>query len=300
MRELFDLDPVWCIRPEYVGEVCRDWLRMAGMEDTPTPEMQAQKRGGEQRIEGAVAVLPIHGPIFHRANLLTRWGYGCASEEWGRMFDSIAASDDIGAIVLDVDSPGGMHAGTEDMANRIYKARRAGRPIIAVSNDLMASAAYWAGSAADEVVVSPGSLTGSVGVILMHVEFSKALDAMGVKVNLIQAGEFKTEGNPYEPLTDEGRKHLQSLVDSAYADFRAGAARNRGVDADTVEMDFGQGRVYGERDAIRRGLADREATLDQVLLKLGVKNPGKQMPIGADRPAGIRNAMRRRRAEIGR
>ncbi len=314
LKSLYALDPVWDIRPEAMHEVCWlwEWLHSVGdgrvdgdleaaIGQSEEPVVRAaRERRTQQRVEGAVAVLPIHGPIFHRPNLYTRWGFGVSSEEFGRMFDQMAANEDVGAIVLDIDSPGGMHAGTEDLANRIYRARKADRPIIAVSNDLMASAAYWIGSSADEIVVSPGSLTGSIGTILMHVEMSKALESMGITVNVIHAGEFKKEGNPYEPLTDEGRAHLQSLVDAAYADFRNGVARNRGADIKTVESDFGQGRVYGEGEAIKRGMADREATLEGVLLRLGVKNPGKRQAIDASAESrSRRHDLARRRAELG-
>ena len=211
----------------------------------------------------------------------------------------MAANSDVGAIVLDIDSPGGMHAGTEDLANKIHAARKSDRPIIAISNDLMASAAYWIASAADQIVVSPGSITGSIGTILIHTEYSKALADAGIAVSVIHAGKFKSEGNPYEPLTDAARQHMQSLVDAAYADVIKSVARNREVELGVVENKYGQGRVYGEAQAKQRGLADREATLEAVLIKLGVKNPGKGNAMGGGEH-GHGYDLARRRAALGR
>jgi signal peptide peptidase SppA len=309
------LDPVWQIQYAAVPDLCAAWhwinAMSQGVSDDTIKEAIAnsaepaviaarhRRMRSLERVEGAVAVLPIRGVIFHRPNMFTRWGFGVSSEEFGRVFDEMAANSDVGAIVLDIDSPGGMHAGTEDLANKIFLARKAGRPIIAISNDMMASAAYWIASAADEIVASRGSITGSIGTILIHTEYSKALSDAGIVVNIIHAGQFKKEGNPYEPLTESARKHMQSLVDSAYADLIKSVAKHREVELEVVTTKYGQGRVYGEAQAVQRGLVDREATLDAVLIQLGVKSPGKGQSIGGgDHGHGYDSA--RRRAALGR
>lgn len=312
IESLMQLDPVWAIDPREIAPLGRIWsegmsaaVRLYGQPDLnqltdaqvraviaacgeATPgKMVARHSSGESRVvEGAVAVLPIHGEIFHRPNWLTRWGFGVSSEDWGRMFDSVAANDDIAAIVLDVDSPGGMHAGTQDMAERVFQARSADRPIIAVVNDTMASAAYWVGSGADEIVASHGSITGSIGVIMMHVEISGALKQEGVTVTFIQSVPFKKEANRFEPLSPEAEAHLQSITDEAHSDFIGAVARNRGVVSKDPDKQFGEGRFFGEVAAKKKGLVDRIGTLDDVLMSLGVANPGRRVPFEAKAEAG--------------
>jgi signal peptide peptidase SppA len=174
--------------------------------------------------------------------------------------------------VIDVDSPGGTVSGVDELATEIYNARKQGtKKITAVSDCLCASAAYWIASQANEVVVSPTSLTGSIGVYQLHEDDSEMLSQVGVKVTLISAGPYKTEGNNYEPLGEEARVAMQGMVDDFYGMFTKAVARGRGVAVKAVSGGFGQGRVLTAQDAVKQGLADRIATLDEVLAKFGVK-----------------------------
>jgi hypothetical protein len=136
---------------------------------------------------------------------------------------------------------------------------------------LNASAAYYLSCQATEVVVSPSSLTGSIGVYSAHEDYSAADEKAGVKVTLISAGKYKTEGNMYEPLSDDARSAMQGLVDSFYGKFVKAVARGRGVSQSAVRDGFGQGRVVTAEDAVKFKLADRVDTLDEVLAGYGVK-----------------------------
>jgi ClpP class serine protease len=135
----------------------------------------------------------------------------------------------------------------------------------------MASAAYWLGSAASEVVAAPESDTGSIGVWTAHVDASKMLEEIGWKVTLISAGKYKVEGNPYEPLAAEAREFIQSQVDEYYGMFIKAVARNRGDSQTAVREGYGQGRVLTAREAVKAKLVDRIGTLDQVVGELQAK-----------------------------
>jgi capsid assembly protease len=173
----------------------------------------------------------------------------------------------VSAVVLDIDSGGGAVSGIPELASEIFAARGS-KPIKAVSNTMMASAALWLGSAADEVIVSPSSETGSVGVVAAHSNMAKAMEMAGVETTLVYAGARKVEGNPYGPLDDEARAELQRRVDEAHQMFVRDLAKFRRVGVETVRTDFGEGRVFGAREAIRRGMADREGTIDEVIAEL--------------------------------
>jgi len=225
------------------------------------------------RVTGGVQVLPLYGVIAQRMDLMTETSGGTSTEAFGAQFRAALADPQVGAIVIDVDSPGGTVSGVQELSEEIYHARGQGKPIVAVANSLMASAAYWIASAADEVVVAPSSEIGSIGVLAAHEDASAYYEQLGVKTTLISAGKYKSEGNPYEPLTEEARAHLQERVDEYYEAFVQDVARNRStakrpVRADDVRGGYGEGRVVGAKQAIKLGMADRMGTLQSTVERI--------------------------------
>lgn len=217
-----------------------------------------------------VAVVPVHGPISHRGSIFSYLFGGTSTEDVSQQLRQYVNDPTVGAIVLDIDSPGGDVDGVDELASEIYQARKL-KPIVAVSNALCASAAYYLASQASELVASPSSLTGSIGVYTVHEDISQLLDNAGVKVNLIKFGENKAEGNPYEALSDPAREHLQEMVDTYGDAFEKAVARGRGVKQEDVHKKFGQGRVYDAKKAVKLGMADRIGTLDDVLSRHGAQ-----------------------------
>lgn len=248
-------------------------------------EIGARARPEAKRTGNGVAVLPIFGVLAHRMNLMTDISGGTSTEILGQWFDSAVSDKSVGTIVLDIDSPGGSVHGLQELSDKIYKARGE-KKIVAVANDLAASAAYYIATAADHVVVTPGGLVGSVGTVAVHTETSKMDEEAGVRHTLIHAGKNKVDGNPFEPLTDSARDDVQRIVDEYYGQFVSDVARNRGVKKSEVLRDFGQGRVYGGRDAIERGMADKVGTLDATLASLGVTaEAGGSRPVRNEHPS---------------
>jgi signal peptide peptidase SppA len=214
-----------------------------------------------------VAVLPLFGTIFPRANLMTDVSGATSAERFGNQLTDLISDPEIGAIVLDVDSPGGQVGGIDEVSRLIYDARGK-KPIVAVANHLMASAAYWIGTAADEIVITPSGEVGSIGVFSVHKDISEALKQEGIKVTLISEGKFKVEGNPYEPLAEEARGAIQTRVSDYYDAFVKAVARNRGVKTGYVRNGFGEGRVVGAGQAIELDMADRIGTLNETIIRL--------------------------------
>lgn len=261
----------WAIMPEKLSDIiaCVEWRLAHGQLTAAEIEARIGKPAPRTKaVKGDVAVLPVFGILAHRMNMMTDVSGGTSTEELGAQFAELANDPGIGAIVLDVDSPGGTIHGMAEMSAMIHKARNPERPIIAVANDLMASAAYWIGSAADEIVIAPNAFVGSIGVMAIHDDESVADEKAGVKRTIITAGKHKAEGNPLEPLGDDARDEAQRQVDLIYADFVSDVARNRGVTRTVVERDYGQGRVYSGSEAIERGLADGRGTLPDTISRL--------------------------------
>ncbi len=219
--------------------------------------------------KGSVAVIPVYGVICHRADLFSDYSGGTSTEKLSQQINQAIADPNVKAIVMDFDTPGGSTDGVEELAGEIYAARKK-KSITAVSNCLCASAGYYLASQCSEVVVSPSSMTGSIGVYLEHDDYSGALDQAGVKVTFISFGENKTEGNSAQPLSDSAFQHYQEMVDTFGAMFEKAVARGRGVTQDEVHKKFGQGRVWDAKQAVKLGLADRVGTLDDVLGQYGV------------------------------
>ena len=220
-----------------------------------------------RRRAGAVAVLPLFGVLSQRANIIMQASGGTSMEQFGAAFRQVMADDDIKAVVLDVDSPGGSVHGTEELARQVFDAR-GNKPIVAVVNSLAGSGALWIGSQADEFVITPSGLAGGIGIVADHVDASERGKKEGIKTTLISTSKFKTEGNPFEPLSNEAREHMESVMGEFHKAFVGDVARGRGVTTDIVESGFGQGRLIGAKTAVKAGMVDRIATFDQVLARL--------------------------------
>jgi len=223
-------------------------------------------RGGASKV-GGVAIIPLRGVISNRMSMMTSISGGTSTEGFGAAFKKLVADDAVKAIVIDVDSPGGAVMGTDELSSIIFSSRGR-KPIVAHVNATAASAAYWIATAADEIVVTPSGVVGSIGVLMVHDDMSGALEKAGIRKTIISAGERKTSGNPYSALPDDVRARIQSRIDAAYGTFVRAVARNRGVDAETVRERFGQGEVVDAPVAVSLGMADRLGTLDETIDRL--------------------------------
>jgi len=263
------MEKPWAILPGHLA-VMRDLVLMRA-DGVQLSDDEIQERLGAARSNRsasnapkAVAVIPIHGSIVPKANMFTQISGATSINDLRGMFADAMNDPDIGSIVFDVDSPGGQVDLIPEFAADI-RAKRGVKPMLAVSNTMMASAAYWLASQADEVAVSPSSMTGSIGVFAAHDDLSEAQAKLGVKTTFISAGKYKTEGNSAEPLSEDARAHIQSLVDDAYMAFTGDVAKGRRVSVDDVRNGYGEGRVLTAKAAVKAGLADRVATLEQTI-----------------------------------
>jgi signal peptide peptidase SppA len=234
---------------------------------------------------GSVAVIPIHGCIAPRMNLVSDVSGGATFEQAaGALRDALAA--DVKTIILDIDSPGGSVLGASEFARRVLAARTV-VPVIAVANFECCSAAYWFASCATEVIAAPSACIGSIGVYAIHEDLSAALDDAGVKLTYISAGKYKIDGIQGEPLTDTARARLENAVNAHYGRFVGDVAKGRGVTDDAVRSGFGEGAVLTADDALAAGMIDRIATFDDVLARYVTAGRSSVLPVAnaPSRPA---------------
>lgn len=262
--------PILC-SPEYAETICvvlQDKLDIntEGMEATG-----AEKREQELSVtpEGTL-IVPILGSMTHRASFLDAMS---GIQSYGAIQSKIQAGLDdpsVKSILLDMDSPGGSVAGAFDLRDYIYSIRGQ-KPIVALARDTMASAAYLIGSACDKVYTTQTGQVGSIGVVAMHLDQSAKNKQAGVKPTFIYAGEYKTAGNPHEPLKGAALEYLQESVNQSYDMFVDAVAEARGIDADEIRAT--EARVYRGQKAVEIGLADGVMTMDSALKELANSAP---------------------------
>jgi capsid assembly protease len=220
-----------------------------------------------QVVDG-VAIVGLEGVIAKRANLFSQISGGTSSQIVAREVQAALADDAVHSIILAIDSPGGTVDGTQALA-QIVRGGKASKPIVALADGTIASAAYWIGSAAEAIYITDGTTNvGSIGVIATHTEVSKAQAAAGVKTTEVVAGKFKNVASQFAPLTKEGRQAIQDAVDYTYSLFVADVAQHRGVSAEKVLNDMADGRVFMGQQAIDAGLVDGVSTLDALIARL--------------------------------
>lgn len=223
-------------------------------------------RGGARTV-GAVGVIPVYGPIMPRANIMSEYSGGATISSLRESFRDALADDAIGTILFDVDSPGGYTDGVDELATEIREARGK-KPIVAISNYMMASAALYLMSGADEIVASPSSEVGWIGCVQVHQEFSRALDSEGVTTNILRDPAGKYGGNPYEPLSDKARTEIMAVISERSAQFHTAVAKGRGVTVAKVKSDFGQGGGMTATRAKAVGMVDRVESFDDTIRRL--------------------------------
>lgn len=281
----------WAILPKKLATLAEILAAKADAGQIPTASdieaADARVRGESRReVGGTVAVLPMFGTMSRRMGMMGAMSGGLSVETFSKAFADLVDDESVSAIVIDVDSPGGSVYGIDELSQQIFDARSKKR-IIAVANQLMASAAFYVASAADELVVSPSGEVGSIGVYSLHFDFSERLEEDGVRVTIIKAGERKAEGNPYESLSEEAVEHMQSMVDAYYDQFIGAVARNRGITTAQVEANYGQGLTFDAKRALSRGMVDRIATLDEVLSELTGGTATRTEPVAIVTPAEL-------------
>jgi HK97 family phage major capsid protein len=254
--------------------ICDDGVQYRAGADCSFGDLLAEASRGAAAAAGAssgpklIAVLPITGTIFPKANLMMDFSGGTSVQDFTQKFRQAVASPDVKAIVLDIDSPGGSVYGIDELASEIYAAR-AQKKIVAQVSPLAASAAYYLASQASDIAVTASGEVGSIGVRMAHADYSEQLKQKGVNVTEIAAGKYKTEGSPYAPLGEEAKAFQQQRVNEYYDAFVGAVARGREVSKKDVRDGFGQGRVVGAAEAKRLGMVDRVATLDETIARLG-------------------------------
>lgn len=232
-----------------------DW-----MDDEPVSAARRQ-----YTVEQRVATIPINGTLVHKLGGVSPWsgmvGYDCLE----KVIADALANKEVGAILLDIDSPGGEVAGCFDFARKLRGMTQAGggqKPIVAFANEMACSAAYAIACACDAVMTTETGIVGSIGVWTMQVDMTKGLSKNGIEVTMIRAGERKARGGPYETPDAETFDKLQGWVDATWRIFAEHVAACRGESAEDVLAL--EGDWFTGPDALDINLVDAVDTPDAI------------------------------------
>jgi protease-4 len=233
-------------------------------------------------IGPCVAVVDINVPLTVEGGEPTLFDRGYpSSEDLARTIDSLDDREDVGAVLLVVNSPGG----TVVASGEVYDAVKGlDKPKVAYFREVAASGAYYVAAGTDYIVSDPNALTGSIGVISTTVQMSGLLDKLGVNVTSITSGPYKDIGSFSRNMTPDEREILQQLVDEIYLEFRGVVLENRKGRLDMELFDnVTDGRILSGRQAYKAGLVDELGNHDDALMKAA-----KLANITAESPDDVR------------
>ncbi len=221
-----------------------------------------------------VAVLPVEGVILSERQVL-------------RHLEAFRQDGSVRAFVIEIRSPGGAVGASQSIYSEIRKLRDTDdRPVVAWMGDVAASGGYYVSLAADSVYALPGTLTGSIGVIMEFPNASELMRKVGVEWEVVKSGEHKNMGSPSRPLSDSDREILEGVVLDVWEQFVDAVAANRPIDrADVVAL--ADGRVFTGQQAVALRLVDGIATLNEA-----IDVAGRMAGLG-ERPQTVRPRPRR-------
>lgn len=208
-----------------------------------------------------------------------------------RQMDKWAEDDSVKAIVLYISSPGGVVGPSQEIFSAVKKAASQ-KPVVASMGVVAASGGYYVAAACNKIVANPGTITGSIGVIMMFSTTFDLMDKIGLKAVVVKSGKFKDTGSPHRPFTDEDRRLMQDVVDDTYDQFLNDVAQGRGLSVDDVRK-VADGRILTGRQAFKAKLVDKLGGFDdavELAARLGGIS-GKPKKVEEEKKKGLMEAL---------
>ena len=270
------MNELWALPFEMAEQVLSD---LASAKSNPQALVEGfpERKARGYELVGGVAVIPVTGPIVREQG----W-YGVGQDAVASSLKAALADPSARAILFDITSPGGVVAGTKELADAIAEARTKKR-CAAYANGLCASAAYWLASATGTVYAPLTATVGSVGVIMSVANYSKLNEKWGVSYTYITGGKWKAVGNGDTPLTDEERQYLQERITALHQIFKADVGRHMGLTADPQL--WGEAQLLLAQPARELGLVtDIVRDRDAAIRKLAVEAQMTREELAAQSP----------------
>jgi protease-4 len=213
---------------------------------------RSDRFGADRSGDDTIALLRIEGPIID-----VRWYLDQVRD--------LQKDNGIKSVVLRIDSPGGAVAPTQELYTEILALSEV-KPVVTSMGTVAASGGYYLSCATDWIVSNPGTITGSVGVIMELANFEELFQKIGVSSRTIKSGKFKDTGNPMRPMTEEEQRLLQDMIMDTYDQFVEAVLNGRPVEEDKVRP-YLDGRVLTGRQAHKLGLVDELGNIYRAIEK---------------------------------
>ena len=236
----------------------------------------AFKNNTKNKKEAGLAWIKVRG-VIEETDDSSPFSRPSSASSISKRIREAAKDDRVKAIVLDINSPGGTVASVQDIYSEILRAKEQGKKVVALFRDVAASGAFYIAMAADQIVAEPGTITGSVGVIMQAGNVVGLFDKLGIQVTPITSGKYKDIGSAYRQMTEAEKNLLQDMVNDTYSQFFAAVKEGRPNVAPEILTEYTDGRVFTGQRAFNLGFIDKlggEETAKQLAGELaGLKDP---------------------------
>ena len=212
----------------------------------------ARGEGGPALFGPRVAIVELEGVILEADDLL-------------RELKDYRDNPTVRAVVLRINSPGGVVAPTQELHDAVVRLREAGKPVVASLGSVAASGGYYVAVACDQIYANPGTLTGSIGVIIQLANLEQLLKKVGVDYVVVKSGQFKDIGNVARPMTPDERRVMQALLDDVHGQFIGAVVAGRKLPREEV-LRFADGRVFSGTQAKELRMVDVLGGLEDAVL----------------------------------
>lgn len=187
-----------------------------------------------------------------------------SSEDVIRQLKKYQKNKSVKAIVVRVESPGGGIAPSQEIYEAIKSIKKSGKPVVISMGSMAASGGYYISLGANKIFANPGTLTGSIGVIIEYPNFSQLMDKVGVNMTTVKSGKMKDAGSPYRKSNEVDQKYFQQLIDNGYEQFIEAVISERKIDRNEL-VKLADGRVFTGRQAYDYKLVDSLGTYDDAI-----------------------------------
>jgi len=190
------------------------------------------------------------------------------SRQFIKTLEKYKDDKDVKAIVVRLDSPGGVVGPSQEIYDAIVKTRAEGKHVVASMGSVAASGAYYIAAACEKIVTNPGTITGSIGVIMEFANIGALYSWAKVERYVVKSGPYKDIGSEFRPMTAQEKEIIQGMIDNVYSQFKRAVSKGRGLKMETVSA-LADGRIYSGEQAVKNGLADSLGGLDEAVAEAG-------------------------------
>ncbi|MAJ44007.1 MAG: signal peptide peptidase SppA [Candidatus Marinimicrobia bacterium] len=191
------------------------------------------------------------------------------SEEIIKNLNYFYLRDDIEGILVRVNSPGGGVAPSQEIYEKIKNIREnSSKPIVVSMSSIATSGGYYVSIGADSIIANPGSITGSIGVIMGYPTINKLMDLIGINYTTIKSGKYKDSGSPFRESQNTDNQYFKDVVNELYSQFKEDVSSERNLSEFEIN-EIAQGQIFSGRQAFKLGLVDRLGTFEDAIWLIG-------------------------------